>query len=366
MSDCKSTIERIEELIEIPNSNFLELARIKGWQCVVKKGSFKVGDKCLYIPIDSVLPPEMEEKLFSNSKIKLNKGRIKTIKIRGAISQGLVVKLDDFMIRDTLEIGTDLTKSLGIKKYEPPEPIFNGFKSYNRPITKKAIHPKFDKYTDIQNIKNYPNLFKEDDIVIASEKIHGTNARFGWVPFHANSLFKKIKKFLGLAPKWEFVYGSHNVQLQNKPLNHKTYYESNIYAETALKYDLKNRIPKGYVIYGEIYGEGIQKNYNYGLKGERKLILFVIKKEEKYIDYTDFVELAMKMKLDIVPILYIGKFKDCNINELIGGESILCPEQKVREGCVIKTNKEEITYAGRKILKCINPEYLLKDNTEYH
>jgi len=259
MSELKVEIVEIAEINNHPNADRLDLATIKGWQCVAQKGVYKQGDKAIYFPIDSVLPIEIETKIFGpNSKVKLSKSRVKTIKLRGAISQGLITPLHLFDIPEDTAIGTDLTKKFKITKYEPPKRGGGNVCGGGVRATKKQTNPHFRKYTSIENFKNYNKVFTPEDDVIVTEKIHGTNFRAGYVKGY--SLWYKIKSFFGFGGANEFVFGSHNVQLQQKMLV-KTYYDKNVYAEAVKKYDLKNKIPKNMVIYGEIYGDGIQKNY---------------------------------------------------------------------------------------------------------
>lgn len=362
MSSLKVEIVRILDILEHPKADRLEIAQIKGWQCVIGKGTYKKGDKAIYIPIDSILSKETEEKLFPpDSKIKLHKSRVRTIKLRGIISQGMLAPLDMFELSNEA-VGVDVAKKLGITKYEPPVKA----NLQGRQTDKKQTNPYFNKYTSIENIKNYPDVFDSCDKVVITEKIHGTNFRAGWVKFYANTWWKKILKFLKLVPKYGFVYGSHNVQLQDKML-YSGYYDTNVYVEAVKKYDLKNKINKGIVIYGEIYGDGIQKNYKYGCKvGERKLVVFDVKKEDNYFDHYQAKVYSLLIGLPFVPIIYSGKFKDVDIEKLVQGKSVLSSSQKIREGVVVKSIIEQKSIIGRKILKCINPKYLLNNNTDFH
>src|ERR1019366_9382616 len=120
MSELKVTVEKIKSISPIPGADFLELVGVLGWQCVTRKDAFKIGDSVVYIPIDSVLPEKLEAVIFGpDSKVKLSKHRVKTIKLRGAVSQGLVVSRELLNIVWTTE-GFDLTKILGVTKYEAP------------------------------------------------------------------------------------------------------------------------------------------------------------------------------------------------------------------------------------------------------
>jgi RNA ligase (TIGR02306 family) len=141
--------------------------------------------------VDSILPPALESRLFGiDSKIKLEKSRVRTIKIRGAISQGLVASLESVGLPSDTKVGKDVQKELGITKHEPV--VQSGFRGQRK--KKRLCHPDFKKYTDIENIKNYPQVFDEIDVIITS-KIHGSNGRAGLLKFNAFSLWKRILKW---------------------------------------------------------------------------------------------------------------------------------------------------------------------------
>lgn len=369
-SDFSVKVVRVSEISPIPSADRLELAHIAGWQCVIQKGAFTAGGLAIYIPIDSILSKEVEDTLFPpDSKVKLSKSRVKTIKLRGCISQGMLAKCSVFKVPE--KEGYDCTKQLGITKFEPPEapPSMTG-----SPAPKKNKNPYFAEYGGLDNFKHNPNLFQEGEEVIITEKVHGTNFRFGWVPSVADTLLKKVKKLFGLLPKYEFVFGSNKVQLQSKSSFNKDYYQKmgigNVYEETVIKYDLKKKTEglKGHVFYGEVYGSGIQKGYAYGCKeGERKLVLFdVMIVGNGYTDQYFVESLCSKLGLDVVPVLYKGPFNTVKAKDLTKGNSVMVPSQKVIEGVVIRPIKEEKCQIGRKVLKLISDEYLLGDNTDFH
>lgn len=347
-----------------PNADRLELAYVKGWQCVVPKGQYKEGDLCVYIPIDSVLPHNVEAIIFpEGSKVTLSKSRVKTIRLRGAISQGLMVSTELLSVAN-LPVGTDCSKFLGITKYEPP--VSASPQRNLQQKSKKQCNPHFKKYTSIENFKNFNEVFAEGDKVVITEKIHGTNFRAGYVPTKANTLWKKILKFFRVLPEYEFVYGSHNVQLQDNP--RPVYYSTDVYTETVNKYDLKSMLLEGEVIYGEVYGGTIQKGYHYGCdKDERKLVVFDLMVDGEYVEHARMESRCAFMKLPTVPVLFKGGFSASHAKLLSTGDSVLAPTQKVREGIVIKPVEETTCYMGRKILKLINDDYyLLKDTTDFH
>lgn len=355
MSTFAVKIEKIVKVEKHPNADRLDLIQINDWQCVTGKGNFKEGDLCLYLPIDSVLPVHVETKLFSpDSKVKLHNSRIKTIKLRGAISQGMAVKPEELGITYYKE-GHDFTSRLCITQYQP---VVKGQQLTKGKSTKKASNPHFRKYTGIENAKNYPNVFTAEDEVVVTEKLHGSNFRGGWVPFYSYSFWQKIKAMFGLTPKYEYVYGSHNVQLQSKWV-YSGYYKYNIYSAMAEKYDLKS-LPDGYVVYGEIIGPSVQKGYHYGMFGDEiDLVVFDVMYNGVYLDYKEAKDFCASYFLQYVPILYVGPFNKEKILELRNGDSVYSPSQKIREGVVVKPTKESVCYNGRKILKYVSEAYLL-------
>lgn len=359
-------VVKIEAISSIPKADKLEIAHIAGWQCVVAKNSFPVGSLAVYIPIDSILPDAVESILFGpDAKVKLSKSRVKTIKLRGAISQGMLAPCSELNVLKKL--GHDCTKQLGITKFEPPEAPAH--MSSGKQGTPRKKNPHFKEYGGLDNFKNYPDLFKTGEEVIITEKIHGTNFRCGWVLSNPDTILKKIKKFFGLLPKYEFVFGSNRVQLQNK-LFHKGYYDSNVYAAAVTNYNLKDKLElyEDHVLYGEIYGDGIQKGYTYGCKlGERKLVIFDVMVKGKYMDHEEMEEFIIdKLGLETAPVLFHGEYDAVKAKELTVGNSVLAPTQKVREGVVIRPVKETIAHMGRKVLKLISDQYLLNDNTDFH
>ncbi len=381
MSTHKVPVVAIDEIKAHPNADKLELAVIAGWECVVQKGRFKKGDMAVYFPVDSILTQELDDQLFPvGGKFKLHHHRIKSIKIRGQMSQGLLVTPEELKLTNYFE-GQDLMETLGITKYETkaaelPKGMF----------VKKAVRHRnknFKEYTDIQNFKWYNRLFQKGEIVYVSEKMHGTSFRAGWVRSEANTLWRKLLNVFGLLPRYQFCWGSRRVQIQGK-LFHKGYYQEDVYTKMVKQYDLKNKIPPGCVVYGEIVGDGIQKGYTYGCgSGEHKLFIYDIMKDDQYLPYfmkeevvdehttsyfPGFKSSMLFMELEPVPMLYVGPWDEALVESLRDGDSRI-GDQKIREGCVLKSSSEEPCSFGRKVLKLINPEYYLKnqdDGTDFH
>ena len=243
-----------------------------------------------------------------------------------------------------------------------------GGKKRDKPLENSS----FQKYNGLTNIKWCPFMFKEGEIVVYQEKIHGSNARAGKVPFAANTLLKKIKKFFGFAPKYEFCYGSNNVQLQQRK-GYTGFYGSDVYGAVFQSIDAESKLKDGEVIYGELYGAGIQKNYDYGVKEGHKFILFDVKiiKEDgtqEWLSPDDVKNFAQDRGFDYVPELYRGPFVDLDhAKSFTLGDSVLEPKQKVREGLVVKSLERYNDERGNKrALKCISEKYLDKDQSDFH
>ena len=362
MSKLIVEVCKIEEIQNHPNADRLDVVRIKGWWSIVSRNQYKVGDLVVFIPPDAVLPNEMIEE-FKLDFVRKG-GRVKTCKLRGFISQGLILSTN--ILSGKWKEGENVANALGIKKYEPPVSKtcnLNG----GRQVTKKKLNPLFDKYTDIDNIKNYNTVFTTDDRVIITEKIHGTNFRAGNLPVYSRTIIGWIKKYL-LRKDYEFCYGSHNVQ--KKPFSrNKGWYGDDVYGRIAKKYDLANVLPKDYILYGEIYGHKIQE-LTYGMD-DIDLVVFDIKKNGKYLDFDEVVMFCRENKIPNVPIIYVGEFNQDILNQSTNCTSRLAQEKgitQIAEGCVVKCVIDEMhPRVGRKILKSISSDYLLtKNRTEYH
>lgn len=380
MSEFKVCLTSVKEILVHPNADALEVAVVYGFNVVVKKGMYQVGDTAVLVPIDSLLPQYLEDYIFPpDSKIKLTKHRIKQIRIRKLASQGMLMNPEE--VNKALELSgkspikfeleKDYKDVLGITKFEPPEPEFGQLKQGVKTGKKKLDNPNLKGYNGIENIKWYPELFKDGEEVYITEKLHGTSTKAGFVPKVKFTLFDKIKGFLGLpVNKFEWCYASNNVQLQNKS-DYKGFYGDDIYAKALEKAEVHKKLRNGEVVYGEIIGEGIQKNYNYGLKNEHKLVLFdvMIVNEDgtnRYLDPDDFIKFCEERGFERVPELFRGPFNLAKVKELTLGDSVYCSKQKVREGVVVKPLKETQCCIGRKKLKVISEAYLDKDQTDFH
>jgi len=318
------------------NADTLSVVIVGGWQCVVKTADFEGVELGAYIPIDSIVPdvPEFEF-------LRSHKFRVKTIKLRGLLSQGLLIPAKCGWYE-----GDDVTEELGVKKYEPPEMLHFGGELIQEPAG-------FEYHTDIEQIQNYPSVFVEgEDDVIVTEKIHGTNARFGLI----DGVF--------------YVGGHQSAQ---------KYPGVTVYAKVAEKLEIEKkmrRLERNYltvkgwvkvenvVLYGEIYGRFGEKriqSLDYG-RVDPGLIIFDVQVNGKFLDWPDIERCLQVMDLQTPPVLYEGKFIKSIIDDLTEGKTVLGNGLHLKEGVVIRARREEFhPEMGRKWLKRVSNNYLLKE-----
>lgn len=372
MSSHPVQLVQIERIEEHPNADRLSIAHFAGWQTVVPKGAYSVGQAVVYVPISSVLAIQLEEILFPpDSKIKLDKSRVKSIKIRGALSQGMVVDPRDqelqraFPALTKAHLGDDVADLLGITKYEPPAPHYQQHGTPRKGSWKN--HPDFAKYTDVENWKYYPELFKPEELISVTEKVHGTSARYGRYLRNPHSRLRLLHRFLekvGLRSKTEFVYGSRNIQLQT---GGPQYYRDDVYAQVGKALKLDQILSEGESIYGEIVGPGIQKGYTYGVEEGHEFYAYDVRTGNEYLSPPEFREWCLVRSIPMVPVIYEGPRDLADIDALAHGPSVVAPvAQPVREGIVVKPVEEGRAFIGRKVLKRISDDYLLKDQSESH
>jgi RNA ligase (TIGR02306 family) len=357
-----STVNDTQPIIDSDN---IELVIVNGWNCVVKKGSFVIGDMVICATTDAIIPIEISEKLGVTNYLR-NKERVRTVKLRGVYSECLLMPID-LVPQNKRKDGEDLMDVLKISKYEPPVKMVRLSNGKRR---KYHENPNFLIYYKFPNIKNVPNMFDENDYVEITRKIHGTNARYGIVKKSKLSLWNKIKRFFGFTLGWdeyEFVVGSHNIE---KGSDTQGFYDTNVWYDIEKKYDIKNKlwyfvknnipnadideIGSGVIIYGEIYGKGIQKNYEYGLD-DIQICIFDIEIDKKYLNlFACKYVVEDCLNLPYVEVLYKGLYLEEMKNKFVLNNFI--NNTKVpHEGVVIKT----VIGSRQKVAKVINPDYLI-------
>ena len=358
-------VATINEIKPIDGADNIELAVVGGWNCISQKGEQKVGDTVIIATTDAVIPFELSEAMGVTNYLR-NGGRVRTVKLRGTYSECLIIPLSYQIGRakiiKTAKEGDDLMESLGIYKYEPPVKMVQ--LASGRKI-RYQDNPHFHVYYKFPNLKNVPGMFTEYDTIEITRKIHGTNARYGIVKKNKLSILDRIKKLFG--NKWteyEFVVGSHNVE---KGSDSQGFYDTNVWYDIEKKYDIKNKlweyvksgvgslvdIESGFVIYGEIYGAGIQTNYTYGLD-DIKFVGFDTTIGGKYNSPAGTYGTFHSLDLPYAEVLYFGKWSQEIQDSFVFNNYI--PGTKIpEEGIVIKHQTGE----RQRIAKVINPDYLI-------
>ncbi len=284
-----ASIQTINEIRAIENADTIECAVILGWTVVAKKGEFKVGDKCVFFEIDSILPNE-EKYSFLDYKEKYQGYRLRTVRLRGQLSQGLALPISLFNFQEDIEIGTDVTEQLKIRKYEPPVPEEIGAK----PSNKVWEIPK----TDEERYQSNPTLVDtlKDKEYYASVKLDGTSTT---VILNINDEDEPEVNVCG-----------RNTCYEENP--------NNKYWAVAMKYNMKekildyfNKTGKRLAFQGELIGPKIQGN-KMGLT-ENDLYIFNVwiaegKQPYEKCDIDSALEIVRELEFKFVPIELTGVF----------------------------------------------------------
>ena len=356
-------VAKINEVKAIEGADNIEQVVIGGWNAITKKGEFKEGDLTVIATTDAVIPEKLSEKMGVTSYLRKG-NRVRTVKLRGVYSECLIIPMTYIQgVRRTE--GADCMEALGITKYEPPVKQIQ--LASGRKI-KWRDNQNFHIYYKFPNLKNVEGMFTSEDMVQITRKIHGTNARYGIVKKSKLSFWDKVKKFFRVADAlvdYEYIYGSHNCE---KGSDSQGFYSTDVWRTIAEEYGIKEKLYKdalsrhkagslgtGLVIYGEIYGAGIQKNYEYGLK-DIKFAGFDVTIDGKYEStiYTEWMFSPNMLELPHVEVLYEGRWNqevqdEFTFNNFIEGTKV------PHEGIVIK----EISGNRKKVAKVINPDYLI-------
>lgn len=340
-----ASVQIIHDLSPIIDSDNLEVAKILGWDVVVKKNEFIVGEKVIYCEIDSFLPvaPKFEF-LRKSCYRKMADGtegfRIKTVRLRGQLSQGIAFPVT-ILPEGKYQTGDDVTDILNIVKYEPPVPAcLDGIKKGDFP----SFLCKSDE-TRCQVLQPILTKYK-GTLCYYSEKLDGSSM----------STYVRDNEF-GVAGRGLEFFENENNSLWK--------------VARQLNLEEKLRSLNINIAYqGEIIGENIQGN-KYKLKGQTAYCfnLFNIDRYE-YFAYKDLIEITKKLDIPLVPILDDNFILTDDIPTLVNlakRKSILNPNTDA-EGIVIRpletiqVGRSEFDFAGNRLsFKSINPIFLLNE-----
>jgi hypothetical protein len=358
-----ATVRTIDEIQVHPNADALELAIIDGWKVVVRKNEFNVGENILYIECDAFLPLDKRFEFLRESCFKslpnLGEGfRVKTKKIRGVISQGLVFKLEEFpeiLVTNGDEL--DLDKILGIVKYEQITPIqlagqakgnFPDFIPKTDEDRLQNIYKTLNRTLNSLNLEKIPEEYREKAIERFNELEGISNLK--------NETFETTLKLDGSSMtiffnKGEFGVCSRNLQLKLEGN------EKNSFVVKALKY--KNKLPDNcnYALQGELVGPGINKN-RLNLKNVEFYVFSMWNIDEQcYVSPEHRRNFCKVYELKHVPIIEenLQAFNVLkSIDDFVKYSDRESLNNTIAEGVVFKANNGKVHF------KVINPKYLLK------
>jgi RNA ligase (TIGR02306 family) len=348
-----ASVQRVQALDPIPNADAIELARINGWQCVVKKGTFALHNLGVFLEIDAI-PPDHPDFSFlwqPKSPLPLDTGvctpraprpekfRIRTMKLRGALSQGLLLPLTDKGVTGLLPVnhflseGDDLTEMLGVTKWEPPA---------TQGAEARGSFPSFIPKTDEARVQSAPGVLLDIKGLpyAITLKYDGTSATYCIDPRDG-----------------EFHACSRNLSVRDS---------DNVYWRIARQYDLEGVLRRSlgyYAIQGEICGPGIQKN-PLGLKDIDFFVFSIYYlPQHRFLgrheaeNYCQFNDLRM-----VETIERGGSFNKTQEELLQLAEGKYPGTKNEREGIVIRPLAETHSEAlqGRLSFKAISNRFLLK------
>ncbi|MDR0457027.1 MAG: RNA ligase (ATP) [Treponema sp.] len=327
------TIQKVKMISAIPDSDFLETAHIMGWQCVVKKGEFQTGDLGVYFEVDSFLPVEPRYEFLRSSSYRDNADngigfRIRTVRMRGQLSQGLLLPLLKFPELEGFNEGDDVTEKLGVKKWYIPETANDGGVMI-------GDRPHGIPASDEIRIQSAPELL---------EQLHDR-------PYYITT------KMDGTSGIVYYIDGKVGCCSRNKEIKDD---ESALYWMPVYKYGLKEKFAqygKNMVLTGEICGPGIQKN-KLRLPGIEWYI-FDVKDWDSgsYLPYDTLCEICAAFGIPVVPLEERGEHFSYSLETLLEKAKGKYPSGLDKEGIVVR----DINHPKALSFKVLNNDALLKE-----
>ncbi|MBP0448246.1 MULTISPECIES: RNA ligase (ATP) [unclassified Kitasatospora] len=354
MSTLRVTAERLIILAH-PNADALELAQVGLYRAVVAKGAYRTGDHAVYIPEQAVLPAELIEELGLTGRLAGSKAdRVKAVRLRGELSQGIVCRpgaLAGTDLAAAAESGEDFAELLGVTKWRPPIPT-----SMNGEVVRA---PDLLPWVDIENLKRFPGIFEPGEPVVLTEKLHGSCCL---VTYHAAT--------------GEVQVSSKGIGAQGLALaedEHNLYWRAvRAHGIPEVAARLAERLGAERVgVFGEVFGAGVQ-DLTYGESGRTELpgyaafdVSAVVEGQLRWLPAAELLD----GELPVVPELWRGPFDpDTALAFAQGRETVSGRELHVREGVVIRpvTERWSPVVGGRAIAKVVGDAYLTrKGGTEY-
>lgn len=332
MSEWRIEVVRIGEVEHHPNADRLDTTHVHGgYPCIVRRGEFAPRDFAVYIPVDTLLPaddPRWDWLAKGRTPVSSDGRlyhRIRAVKLRGVFSMGLLVPCPGGH-----SVGDDLAETFGARKYEPPEPTVMGGENEK--------DPGFLPVYDVEALRRHPDVLREGEDVVITEKIHGANGRWAW---HRNRLWVASHRCFKRAPE-DSAEGTPPV----------------IWWRVAVEYRLAKVLAEhpGLAIYGEVFGRVQDLRCGGGLQLAVFDMLDITSR--RWLDFNEAQEMVAALGLPWVPVLYRGPWSPDLVSHAEGQST---RGVHVREGIVIRPTVERWDDGiGRVQLKMHGEGYLTR------
>lgn len=332
------TVETVTSITEIENADFIAIAKVRGWNLVVKKDEVKAGDKVVYFEIDSHLPlsdPRLAFLAPRGSKIVdgVEGHVLKSARMRGVYSQGLAMPANLFPELETLTDGEDLGTVLGVTKYEKPIPAeISGKVSGEFPT-------QFAPRTGAERVQNLTDVFSElraDYEWLATEKIDGESTTF----VNDGGVLRVAGR------EWEFSAPASPA-------------EATVPWKIAAEYDILDRLPAGYTVQGELYGAGVLAKNTLKEAG-KKFLAFNVLRDGVFVPRSEWPAAIEEIGTPVLDLELPATVEEA-LEQVEGMKSVLNPAV-MAEG-IVWHNTAGVRVPelqGRTGMKAINNKWLVK------
>ena len=347
MSRKLASIQRIWKTEPIEGADKIELAYVLGWQCVVNKGQFKPMDLAVYFEIDSFLPirPEFEflrASSYKNSDLLGEGFRLKTMKFRGEISQGLLLPIDVFEeLPADIALNTNVSELLGVRKWEIEERVTTGG-------TVVGQLPRDIPHTDETRVQAMPELIQE----------------FAGLEYYISTKMDGSSHSIGVDENGFHVTG-HNYEYKDD--GKCSFY--NLVNERGYKEKIETFAKKEgltvFTVQGEFCGPGIQQNRLKLIKPE--WYVFTIRENGKRVGLERMLKICEELGFNTVPIEEVGTdlpSKYPTVESLLARADGDYPNGGKKEGIVIRPTEPVFCplISAALSMKIVSNKYLLKNN----
>lgn len=375
MSVHEALVVKIENIQKHPNADLLSIVQVFGFQCIIRTSDLHEGDLACFIEPDTLVDVSRPEFEFLKDEARTlygGRARIKGRKFRGIHSQGLLVRVNWV---DNIHEGMNLWDYFELQHYDPEvhQDVRKKMKQGKQASPPSGFHPKYD----VENIRKYPDVFEPGELVVVTEKVHGSNWRAtydGEIHVGTRTTWRKNKTNSLWDHFWANFFYSHET-IRKFVAKHisKNFVVQKIESQREdMFWSIIDEYPQieeflldnpQYTLYGEIYGP-IQKGFDYGSPDKVRFVAFdVLDSRGKWVDCKYFLSYMNEYCIPCVPIIEKDMpFDYEKILALAEGKTLFLEANHIREGVVVRTMKEAIhPKIGRKQLKVVSQQYLEKN-----